>query len=295
MRVSGLTNSPWAPAAMVVGSVFMATLEAVFMRQLGELASQGQILLFRSGIQLFLVLVIGSILLRSVGAVLVTKRLREHLLRGSLAAFSWWCYYMSFKSLTLALATTLTFSSQLFVLLLAWPILRERVTRPQLVATLVGFVGVMVAARIWNPFSLGWGVSYGLASALIGAVMILITRSLSFTDRNETILFYMSLVVFLSAIPQSFFGWIPMTGISLTLLILMSLVGTMGAWLIVEAYRRAEATSLAPYGYTRLIFAAGLGYWFFGDQIQSTTIAGAALIVASTLGLWLISRRHARG
>ncbi len=278
---------------MIVGSVLMATLEAVFLRQLGNQVSQGQILLFRSGIQLVLVLVIGSAVLRSVSAVVVTRRLREHLVRGGLAAVSWWCYYMSFKSLTLALATTLTFSSQLFVLLLAWPMLRERVTRAQLVATLLGFVGVMVAARIWNPAALGWGVGYGLASAFLGAMMILITRSLSFTDRNETILFYMCLSVFVSAIPQSFFGWLPLSGISLTLLGLMSVTGTLGSWLVVAAYRRTEASSLAPYGYIRLIFAAAFGYWFFGDLIQPTTIVGALLIVASTLGLWLISLRRA--
>ena len=279
---------------MVVGSVWMATLEAVFLRQLADQVSQGQVLLFRSGIQLLVVVIVGRVVLGGFGAIVETRRLREHLIRGGLAAVSWWCYYMSFKSLTLALATTLTFSSQLFVLLLAWPMLRERVSRAQLVATVIGFIGVMVAARMWNPTTLGWGVSYGLISAFLGAVMILITRKLSFTDRNETILFYMSLAVFVSAIPQSLVDWRPLQGVSLTLLLLMSLTGTLGSWLIVEAYRRAEAPTLAPYGYVRLIFAAGFGYWLFGDVIRNSTLIGALLIVASTLGLWLISARKGR-
>ena len=127
---------------------------------------------------------------------------------------------MNIKTLPLALATTLSFSSQLFVLLLVWPMLRERVTRPQLVSTLLGFIGVLVAAGIWNPMSLDWNVMYGLTSALLGAVMILITRSLSFTERTGTIMFYMALVVFLTAIPQCLFDWTPLHVRSLALLLL---------------------------------------------------------------------------
>jgi len=105
--------------------------------------------------------IIGSWMLGSFGRLVHTSRLRTHLLRGLLAAVSWWCYYMSFKTLSPALATTLTFSAQLFVLMLLWPVLRERVTRPQLASTLVGFAGVLVAARVFSPTALDWAVLCG--------------------------------------------------------------------------------------------------------------------------------------
>lgn len=285
------THVAWLPAAMMVASALMATLEAVFLREIGPRASQAQVLLFRSGAQLLLVGVSGALLLRSAALVVRTSRLRMHLWRGGLAAVSWWCYFMSFKTLPLALATTLTFSSQLFVILLVWPMLRERVTWAQLSATLVGFVGVLVAAGIWDPSTLDWRVSYGFASAFMGAVMILITRALSFTERTETIMFYMALVVFVSAIPQSLLDW-PALDHELALwLSLMGLSGTLGAWLMVEAYRRAEASALAPYTYTRLVFAAALGTWLFGDVIATSTVTGALLIVGSNLALfWYVAR-----
>jgi drug/metabolite transporter (DMT)-like permease len=285
------THVAWLPAAMMVASALMATLEAVFLREIGPRASQAQVLLFRSGAQLLLVGVSGALLLRSAALVVRTSRLHMHLWRGGLAAVSWWCYFMSFKTLPLALATTLTFSSQLFVILLVWPMLRERVTWAQLSATLVGFVGVLVAAGIWDPSTLDWRVSYGFASAFMGAVMILITRALSFTERTETIMFYMALVVFVSAIPQSLIDW-PALDRELALwLSLMGLSGTLGAWLMVEAYRRAEASALAPYTYTRLVFAAALGTWLFGDVIATSTVTGALLIVGSNLALfWYVAR-----
>ena len=279
---------------MMVASALMATLEAVFLRELGSRASQAQVLLFRSGAQLLLVALSATVLLRSAALVVRTNRLRTHLWRGGLAAVSWWCYFMSFKSLPLALATTLTFSAQLFVILLVWPILRERVTMAQLLATLVGFAGVLVAAGIWDPSTLDWRVSYGFASAFLGAVMILITRSLSFTERSETILFYMALVVFVSAIPQAMLDWPPLDAALVGWLSLMGLSGTLGAWWMVEAYRRAQASALAPYVYTRLVFAAALGTWLFGDVIAPSTVAGALLIVGSNLALfWYVGRTRA--
>ena len=272
-------------SAMVVASTIMATLEAVCVRLMADGVSQGQILLLRAGTQLLLVVVVCLARTGGVGIAVRTRRLRRHLWRGGLAAVSWWCYFMSFKTLSLPLATTLTFSSQLFVLLLVWPMLRERVTRAQMVATLVGFIGVLIAARLFTPQSLDWHVMYGLASAIIGAVMLLMTRSLSFTDHTETIMFYMALVVFLSAIPQCLFDWPALDARLWLLLWLMGLTGTLGAWLMVEAYRRSEASALAPFTYARLLFAALLGYLLFGEQVAATTLIGATLIAGSSLGL----------
>ena len=287
--------APWFPAALAVVAAFMATLESVFLRMLADTVSLAQVLLFRAGMQLVLVLVLAPWLVGSVRLLVHTTRLRSHLLRGVLAGISWWCYFMSFKVLPLALATTMTFAAQIFVLLLAWPILRERVTRPQLVSTLVGFLGVMIAARVFTPTTWDWNILYALASAFMGAVMILITRSLSFTDRTETIMFYMGLFVFVTAIPQCLFAWQALDPRSLALLLAMAFTGTMGAWLMVSAYRHAQPSAVAPFTYVRLVFAAMIGVWFFGDGVATTTVVGALLIVGSNLVMLFFAGRKGRG
>ena len=73
---------------MMVASALMGTLEAVFLRLLGDQGSQAQVLLFRSGMQLALVAGVGAAMTGGVAAMLKTRRLRKHLLRGSLAAVS---------------------------------------------------------------------------------------------------------------------------------------------------------------------------------------------------------------
>jgi drug/metabolite transporter (DMT)-like permease len=278
----------------MVLSALMATLEAVSLRALGSAVGMGQVLLFRSGVQLALVLLLALLLGgRQLDLTVRTARLRLHLLRGALAAVSWWCYFMSLRTLPLALSTTLTFSTQLFVLWLAWPLLRERATRAQQLATLIGFAGVLVAAGLVDPSTLDLRVGFGIAASLMGALMVLITRSLSLTERTGTIMFYMALVVFLSAIPQCLLYWAPLDGTDMGLLCLAGVAGTLGAWTMVEAYRRAETAALAPFTYTRFVFAGALGYALFGDVVAPSTWAGAALIVGANLWLvWYSGRRR---
>lgn len=283
-----------APLLLIVAALF-GTCETVLIRLIGEQLSLGQILMFRAGAQVLLVSLLAGVLTGNGLAMMRTKRIWGHLSRGALASVAWWCGFMSFRLLELPLATTLSFSSQLFLLLLAWPMLGERVTRSRIAATLLGLAGVLVALEMWRPGGIDWRVSYGLTSAFLGAIMTILTRSLTFTERTETIMFYMALVVFLSAIPQSLLDWPPLDPELLMWLGLMGLSGTLGAWLMVEAYRRAEPSALAPYAYTRLVFAAVLGTWLFGDVIAGSTVAGAMLIVGSNLALfWHVARRASR-
>jgi drug/metabolite transporter (DMT)-like permease len=263
------------------------------VRLLGDRAAQGQILLFRAAPQVAFALL--WVMLAGGLAGLKTDRLGLHLVRGTMAAVSWWLYYMSFRSLDLALATTLSFSSQIFVVALAGPVLGERITAPRVIATLIGFAGIAVAVQVWRFAALNPAVLYGITSALFGAAMVLITRALSKTERTEVIMFFMGGIVLLSAIPQAATGWQPLSLAHTALLCGVGLFGTMGTWLMVEAYRRADASALAPFPYLRLIFAAIVGVVFFGEPVLPATVAGALLIITSTLYLVLAERRIARG
>ncbi len=261
------------------------------MRLLAERVTHGQILLFRAAPQVVLTLLWIAI---AGGFVLLrTERLGLHLVRGTMAALSWWLYYMSFRSLDLALATTLSFSSQIFVVALAGPMLGERITPPRVIATAIGFAGIAVAVQVWRFAALDPAVLYGITSALFGAVMVLITRSLSQTERTEVIMFFMGAIVLLSAIPQAAVGWQPLAPADAALLCGVGLFGTIGTWFLVEAYRRAEASALAPFPYLRLIFAAIVGVLVFGEPVLPATVVGAALIITSTLYLVLAERRAA--
>lgn len=282
-----------APLLLIVAALF-GTCETVLIRLIGEQLSLGQILMFRAGAQVLLVSLLAGVLTGNGLAMMRTKRIWGHLSRGALASVAWWCGFMSFRLLELPLATTLSFSSQLFLLLLAWPMLGERVTRSRIAATLLGLAGVLVALEMWRPGGIDWRVSYGLTSAFLGAIMTILTRSLTFTERTETIMFYMAGVVFLSAVPQAVVTWVPFQPRTIALMTLLALSGTMATYFFVEAYRRAEASALAPYPYSRFIFAAIFGYLLFADPIRPATLVGAVLIALGNLLPVMVARRSKR-
>ena len=264
-------------------SIVLATLEAVVVRLMADRLSMGQLLLVRSGSQIVLALWISRLVRGRALALLATPRPGAHLLRSVLTAVSWWCYSKSFQLLPIALATTLMFSSQFFVLLLMRPMLKEQVSRQAVVATSIGFVGVIVAAGLWQPQEMDWRVIFGFVSALLGAVMLLLTRSLTKTESTETILFYMPVMVFLSAIVQAWLDWRALTLGDGAYLLVFALMGTLASWAHVDAYRHAQPSLLAPVTYFRLATGMAAGAWFFGDAITASMVLGATLIL---LGAW---------
>jgi drug/metabolite transporter (DMT)-like permease len=272
-----------AGVGLLLLSITMGTLEAVVVRTMADLVSVGQLLLIRSLAQMALALAIARVLQGSALAVLPTPRLGTHLLRSLLTAVSWWCYYKSFQLLPLGLATTLMFASQFFVLLLMWPILKEPVSRRSVVATSIGFVGVVVAAGLWQPQAVDWRVTFGFVSALLGAIMLLLTRALTRTESTQTILFYMPSMVFLSALAQAWLDWRPLTITDGAYLLVFAVVGTLASWAHVDAYRRARPSLLAPVTYFRLATGLAAGAWFFGDPITMAMAMGVGLIL---VGAW---------
>lgn len=280
----------------MVTSSFFSTIEAAIVRSLGEAASIGQILLFRGGEQVVLAFAAAVIFSGQGLAGLATRRIGGHAARGLLACVAWWCYFKSFILLDLPLATTISFTLQIFVVLFAWPVLREKVTGRAVAATLVGFAGVLVATRLWEGGPVNVGVIYGLSAAALGALMILITRSLSLTEKTSTILFYMAVFVTLSAAPQAWADWRPLGLREWAGLATIGFLGTIATMLLINAYRLVEASRLAPYPYSRFIFAAIIGMAVFGDQLTLATLAGAGLIVLSNLEPFLPGgRRRAPG
>jgi drug/metabolite transporter (DMT)-like permease len=111
-------------AVLLAMSAVVFTAEVTLMRLIADQVSQAQIVFFRALGQMVLSLLI----LQGAGwALLRTTRPSLHIIRGLLSLTMWWLYYLSFRLLDLGLATTLTFTTSLFVVALAAPLLGERV------------------------------------------------------------------------------------------------------------------------------------------------------------------------
>jgi len=118
------------------------------------------------------------------------------------------------------------------------------------------------------------------------------TRMLSGKERALTTMTYSSIagVCILSALVPSV--WVAPSWHDVLFGILIGVASTAGQWIVVLAFRYADASVLAPFSYTQLVWVSLLGFLIFGEVPDIWTVAGAAFIVAS--GLYTAHRERIR-
>lgn len=223
-----------------------------------------------------------------------TRHPTPQLLRSLLLLASTAFNFAALRSIGLATAATINFTSPFVVALLAAPMLGERVGRRRWTAVMVGFLGVLVVIqpgaevpRLASLFSVGTAVCY--------AFYQLLTRQVAATDSPETTAGYSALVgtVLLTALVP--FAWVPPpSALKLLIMFSMGLSGGLGHYFVARAYLWGPASVVSPFNYVQLLGAATTGYLIFGDVPGPSLWAGAALIVGSGLAMaYAESRRPA--
>ena len=168
----------------------------------------------------------------------------------------------------------------LFVTTLAIPLLGEVVGKRRWTAVVIGFVGALVIIRpgFGGPH---WAMFLPLFAALFFALYQIATRMLSNRDSPATTFFYTGLVGFVAASLVVPFVWrTPSLGDAVVMASL-GLLASLGHFLLIQAFRRAPASTLAPFGYVSLLWATLAGYVFFDHFPDIPTIVGALIIAAS--------------
>ncbi len=224
-------------------------------------------------------------------AQLRTKRPGLHLLRGFGLVASSVIFVTSLKYLAIADATATGFVTPLFVTALSIPLLGEKVGWRRWSATLVGLAGVLIVVR---PGGAGFQAASLLPalSALSWAFSLIITRMMSRTESPVATLTYSALVglaVISLLLP---FDWQPLTRETVLLGIFIGIASTIGHWLVILAFRHADASLLAPFSYTQLLWASIGGFFLFAVLPDLWTLVGSVIIAAS--GLYTAHRERIR-
>lgn len=266
-------------AALLVAAAAVFTADVSVLRFLSPDVPFAQIIFFRSVCQLVIVAIwIGA--MRS--ARFHSARWPKLVVRGLTSLVCWWLYYASFQTLDLALASTLTFTTSLFVVAMAPLVLRERIGPLRGFTTVLGFIGVVIASGV-TGLAVETGVIFGLGSAFAAAILIFQNRVLARTEHTATIMFWIGLVATLGTMPAAVAGWSQIALADGLLLVVAGTLGTLGMLFTVEAYRYGEVSALATFPYLRILFALVIGYFVFAETASLRELIGAALIVVCGL------------
>jgi drug/metabolite transporter (DMT)-like permease len=218
------------------------------------------------------------------------KNLPAHVLRGFFLFGSTVCNIWALRTLQLAETTSIYFFGPMVITALAGPLLGEWAGWRRWTAILIGFVGVMVITRPGIGV-FGFGHLLALASMLSNAFYVIMTRRMGSRESPESLILFAALapVVLLLpsfslplSLPQDAWHW--------SILLMLGVFGGLGHYLLIQAYRIATTTALAPYPYSQMVWMIGFGWLVFYQFPDGWTLTGAAIIVAS--GLYIIHRER---
>ena len=222
---------------------------------------------------------------------LMTTRPGPQLMRGAALLGSSLFFISGLRFLPIAEASATSFVSPLFVTALSIIFLGEKVGLRRWIATAVGLVGVIIVLRpgsgAFHPAAL-----FPIVSALAWACTLIMTRMMSGSERAATTMTYSSIagVCMLTAMVP--FVWVTPSWHAFLFGIIIGIAWTAGQWIVVLAFRYADASVLAPFSYTQLLWVSILGFLVFGELPDAWTVTGAAFIVAS--GLYTAHRERVR-
>jgi drug/metabolite transporter (DMT)-like permease len=203
-------------------------------------------------------------------------------LRGVLLMADIWFFALALRTVPLGELQAIVIVYPLLVTLFAIPLLGEKVGIFRFGAVIAGFIGALFIVRP-GGVPLDWGVGFGLLSATIYALYIVITRKVSSLDTAATSMAYTAIVGLVLSTGVGIFFWQPMPWGDFGLVVITMVTTCVAHGLMIYALGMAPASTLQPFNYFSLPLAIVLSIIFFGHWIDGISLIGATIIAAAGL------------
>jgi drug/metabolite transporter (DMT)-like permease len=237
-----------------------------------------------------------------------TQQPRLEYIRGFFLFLSFTTYMMGLAALPLADIAAIRNSAPLMITFLSVVWLGEKVGPRRWIALFVGFIGVLLIVRPGSA-AFNLGSIFALIATLFYALSVIVTRKLQTTDSSATMAYYSSLVYLVIAfilaplasvageIPDAhpsiaflFRTWITPTLLDWVIMSGLGLVWAGGMYFIARAYSVAQASVVAPFEYTPLLFNVMWGFIIWREVPTLITLVGALLTLLS--GMYVLHRER---
>ena len=189
--------------------------------------------------------------------------------------------FYAITHISLADSTIIQKLSPFVILILSYIFFKEKMTKFQMFAIVIAFIGV---GFINKPSGNGF-ISMGALAALLGAfcsgiaytcVRYLGTHNVS----GEFIIFFFSTLSTLLLLPYLIFDYRVMTMYQLYMLILAGASATIGQYGVTFAYKYAAAKNISVFDYSQVLFSGIFGFIFFNELPDLQSIIGYIIVIS---------------
>ncbi len=264
---------------LLLGAILIVASEAMFasmgacVKELSATLPNEMAVFFRN---LFALILLSPLIMRSRASLLQTGIIRLHLLRAIAGISAMYCFFYALGNLQLADGMLLKMTAPLFMPLIAWSWLGERARRLTLLAIPVGFVGVAFVLSPDGEFS--WVALIGLLGGALAALAKVTVRRLGHSEPTSRVVSYFALFATPISVIPLFWAWQTPGPREIGLGFLIGILGVIGQFLLSRGYAVASASNASPFTYFSVIFGATYGYIFWGETLSTTFVIGAMLI-----------------
>ncbi|WP_286965072.1 MULTISPECIES: DMT family transporter [Acinetobacter] len=260
-------------------SAFLFSVMGVCIRFASHTVDNATVVFFRNFVGLFIFL---PLIFNKGISFFKTEKLWMHTWRSVAGLTAMYGFFYAIAHLKLSNAMVFTYSSPIFIPLIAWLFLKEKVTQSMLLAAAIGFIGVLCVAKpdsgLFNLMSV-----IGLSASFLAAMAFVTVRALTQTEPPERIVFYFCLIGTLISMVPMFWHWRPYTLTELGYLIAAGLLANTSQLFLSNAYKLAPAGQIGPVNYITIFFAGLWGYLFWEEIPDLYSLLGLGLIFCGIL------------
>ncbi len=295
-------------AAILIFGLFLFSIQDMIIKFFSTEYSVLQIVFIRGLVSMAVITLL--IKLFWPGIAFLSKRPLTASARGLFGFASYLAYYLAVAAMPLAEVVAIVFTMPLFVTVMSASVLGEKVGFRRWSAVVVGFFGVVIILSPSGEFNV-LAVSLAFAASITYATQTTITRFLSSHDTPLTLAFNsilvftcasgaLSLLLLMGVIDidsnhasLAFFSrdWVVPENWHLLLMLFLGINGAAGFYCLSKAYCLSEASAIAPFEYTYIIWAIVFGIVFWNEVPGATTILGVLVLITSSLYIWYRERQ----
>jgi len=286
-------SSYWKNQTPVMRGIVLMCLSTIafsimhgLVRFVSEVLPPFQIAFFRN---IFGLAFLIPLLMRSRFAILRTKQIGLHALRGVINMAAMLMFFTALAISPIAKVTALGFTAPIFMAILAVLVLGERFRIYRWSAIFLGFMGMLIILRP-GLVAIDTGALLVIGSAALWAVAMIIIKIQSRTESSLTIVAYMGIFLGVFSIGPAVWVWQPFGLQTLGFMVLIGLFGSIAQMAISESLKETDSTALMPFDFLKLIWTAIIGVWFFAEVPDIYTWVGATVIFLS--GLFIAFRER---
>lgn len=283
-----------------IASVTMFIIMASLIKTTSDHVPPGEAVFFRSFFALP-VIITWLFIKKEVRTGLKTTRPMRHVWRGLVGTTAMGLGFTGLGLLPFPEVTAIGYAAPLLTVVFAAMFLGEEVRLFRFSAVILGLVGVLI---VLSPRFSALSQAEVDSREALGAVVVLMgagcsalaqvfIRKMVFTEKTTAIVFYFTVTSTLMSLLTLPFGWAMPAPKEAAFLVLAGLFGGVGQILLTSSYRFADASVIAPFEYTSMILALGIGYFVFSEIPTLTMLFGASLVILA--GVIIILRERALG